>query len=452
MTAIPFHELARVVSEHMLNGIAAGMVLALFAWALLRLAGRQNSSTRFAVWFAVLVAIAALPFVGKLAQHAQGLDTASTAASAISLPASWAVGLVLAWAVVVAVGLSRLVVGLVKLRQLRAISVPVDLTALDPLLRQTLQDFRSRRQVTLCVSDQQRVPAAIGFFQPLIVLPSWTMRELSREELNSILIHELAHLRRWDDWTNLLQKICRTLFFFHPAVWWVESQLSLEREMACDDVVLSHTGNPRAYAECLVSMAEKSFLHRTLALTQAAVSRMRQTSHRVAQILDAQRPGATRVWKPALGLVTTFAVICGISQLRAPELVAFRDGEPAASAVAAASVVQPSVQLASFRRKTVESRPAEIRKASLSKPIVARKPARIGTPVAIEARLNEQSGAAMTQAKPAFAPETPIAAQTMLVVFHSQQYSFTGQVRWTVWVWRVSVQPPIETRVPAKRT
>ncbi len=162
-----------------------------------------------------------------------------------------------------------------------------------------MEEFDSPRAVTLCVSDQLRVPTAIGFIKPLVVIPAWTMRELSPAELNTILLHELAHLRRWDDWTNLVQKILGALLFFHPAVWWIEKKLALEREMACDDMVLAKTASPRAYAECLVSLAEKSFLRRGLALAQAAVDRMRHVSLRVTQILDEKRPGATRVWRPA---------------------------------------------------------------------------------------------------------------------------------------------------------
>ena len=157
--------------------------------------------------------------------------------------------------------------------------------------------------MTLCVSDRLRVPTAIGFTKPLVVIPSWTMRELSAAELNTILLHELAHLRRRDDWTNLVQKILGALLFFHPAVWWIEKKLALEREMACDDLVLARTTSPRAYAECLVSLAEKSFLRRGLALAQAAVDRLRNVSLRVAQILDVNRPRATRVWRPAPVLV-----------------------------------------------------------------------------------------------------------------------------------------------------
>src|SRR5258707_5357457 len=100
----------------------------------------------------------------------------------------------------------------------------------------------------------------------LPIFPDWVLQELSAEELKVVLLHEFAHLRRFDDWTNLLQKLVRTIFFFHPAVWWIERKLSLEREMACDEVVLAETENAQAYAECLVSLAEKSFVRSGLML------------------------------------------------------------------------------------------------------------------------------------------------------------------------------------------
>ena len=107
--------------------------------------------------------------------------------------------------------------------------------------------------------------------KPLVVIPSWATRELSPAEFNTVLLHELAHLGRWDDWTNLAQKVLGALLFFHPAIWWIEKKLALEREMACDDLVLAKTASPRAYAECLVSLAEKNLLQRGIALAQAAV-------------------------------------------------------------------------------------------------------------------------------------------------------------------------------------
>jgi hypothetical protein len=168
-----------------------------------------------------------------------------------------------------------------------------------------------------------RVPAAIGFRNPMIVFPAWTLQELSPEEINVILIHELAHVRRRDDWTNLLQKIVRAVFFFHPAVWWIDTRLSLEREMACDDAVLAETGNPRAYASCLVDLLEKSCARRGWAMAQAAVHRAHEASLRIAQILDPHRPTATRVRRLAPGLAGIFSVACVGILFSAPQLVAF---------------------------------------------------------------------------------------------------------------------------------
>jgi hypothetical protein len=98
--------------------------------------------------------------------------------------------------------------------------------------------------------------------------------------------------------------------------------------MACDDFVLASNSNPRAYAQCLVSVAEKSFLRRGLALAQAVAGRMQQTTQRVMRILDSERPPATKVYKPALGLVAVFSAVCLIALPHAPRLVAF-DGNGA---------------------------------------------------------------------------------------------------------------------------
>jgi hypothetical protein len=186
------------------------------------------------------------------------------------------------------------------------------------------------------------------------VLPAWALRELPPQDLNVILLHEFAHLRRWDDWTNLIQKIVRALFFFHPAVWWIEKHISVEREMACDDAVLADTANPHGYAACLVSLLEKSLAHRLAqrltdkrwSMAQAVVHRAREASLRLAQILDKNRPVATRVWKPALAMLGVFSVVCLMALPHAPQFVAFDRGTLASQSdpVYSAAVSQPSFQ------------------------------------------------------------------------------------------------------------
>ena len=149
------------------------------------------------------------------------------------------------------------------------------------------------------------------------------------EELKYILLHELAHLGRRDDWTNLAQKVLKALFFFLPSVWWIERRLSLDREMACDDAVLAHSGTPRGYAECLAHVAERSFLRRQIALAQAAVGRVRQLTTRVAMILDPNRPPATQLWKPAIPVVILLAGLSALPASFTPSLVNFADDAPA---------------------------------------------------------------------------------------------------------------------------
>ena len=321
IAAINLDQLARICAGRMLNSMLEGIAIGLFAWILLRLVGQRNSSTRFAVWFSALLAIAMLPLLGS------GSATPPTnSGTAITVSGSWALGIFAIWAMVAGIGLARVTVALWQLRKLRASCTAIDPTTLDPVLRATLQGFQTAiRSVRLCQSDRVQVPTAIGFLKPLVVIPTWALQELSTAELNSILIHELAHLRRRDDWTNLAQQVVKALLFFHPAVWWIENKLALEREMACDDAVLAETANPKGYAQCLVSIAEKSFLRRSLAMAQAVVNRVHQTSLRVQQILDTNRSRATRVWKPALYSVAAFSAVCLASLSHAPELVTFED-------------------------------------------------------------------------------------------------------------------------------
>ena len=363
MNWLSVQTVAQISVERILNALPEGFLIAIFAWALLRVLRRQNSGTRFAVWFLALLTVAALPVLSGVGEGrvvmAAGMSSFMSSATswgtlrpAITIPGRWAVFVFLAWALGASVAMMRLLAGLWRLRRLRRSCTPIVAADLDPAVRKTVEAIGAKQSITIAMSEYVRVPAAIGFWKRTIVLPAWALRELPAQDLNVILLHEFAHLRRWDDWTNFIQKIVRALFFFHPAVWWIEKHISVEREMACDDAVLAETANPHGYATCLVSLLEKSLAHRLAhsltdkrwSMAQAAVHRAREAALRLAQILDKNRPAATRVWKPALAMVGAFSVVCIMVLLHAPQFVAFDRGTLTSHSdpVYSATVSQPS--------------------------------------------------------------------------------------------------------------
>jgi len=338
----------------------------------------------------------------------------------------------------------RLGKAMYHLRTLRNSCVPVDVRGLDPLLQDTLRRHSGNRKFALCTSDQVSVPTALGLFKPAIVIPHWVMQELSPAELNQIVLHELAHLRRWDDWTNLAQQLVSALFFFHPAVWWIEKRVALEREMACDDAVLTET-SPRAYAECLARLAERSFVRRSVVLAQAALGRIRQTSLRIAQILNVDRPiEQAGSWRPAVSLVAGFAVVCAIGISRTPSLVAFQDAgdqvqQAAAQNISSGSAPQMArtVMRSAAPLPSVPAVPAKLNTETVhrrfSTSMVAARARTVPSNKTVRANMVHLAGS-KTQPAPA--------TQTIFVVIESGDNTVPGQPVYQIQMWRVTLFHP----------
>jgi beta-lactamase regulating signal transducer with metallopeptidase domain len=112
------------------------------------------------------------------------------------------------------------------------------------------------RPVRLLESALVHAPAAIGWLKPVILLPIGMVNRLSVAEVEAVLAHELAHIARRDWLFNLLQAFVETLFYYHPAVWWMSQVVRNERENCCDDAALAATGNRLAFARALVQVQE----------------------------------------------------------------------------------------------------------------------------------------------------------------------------------------------------
>ena len=138
-----------------------------------------------------------------------------------------------------------------------------------------------RQAVRLLQSELVKVPVAVGWLKPMILLPMGILLQLSPEQLESILWHELAHIRRRDYLVNILQGIVETIFFFNPGLLWLSSLIRAEREACCDDIVLSRTNRKANYLEALLSFGYEDNSRTTLAMSIGSGNQLRDRLKRM---------------------------------------------------------------------------------------------------------------------------------------------------------------------------
>ncbi len=158
----------------------------------------------------------------------------------------------------VALMLLRLVFGLWGGRRLRRRVHLIDDSSLLAAMRRQAAALGLKLLPVLAYCERVTVPTVVGVLKPMILLPLTLTSGLSPEQMESVLAHELAHLRRYDHLVNLLQRVIESLLFFHPALWWVSHRIRDEREHCCDDLVVACGAMPLDYAKSLLRVAELS--------------------------------------------------------------------------------------------------------------------------------------------------------------------------------------------------
>jgi beta-lactamase regulating signal transducer with metallopeptidase domain len=135
-----------------------------------------------------------------------------------------------------------------------------------------------RRAVQIMQSTLAEMPVVVGYVRPIVLLPVGLLASIPVAQLEAILAHELAHVRRHDFVVNLLQALLETIFFYHPAVWWLSRQIRIEREHCCDDLVVALLGNRVEYGRALVAIEALRGGNTVLALGAAGslLSRVRR--------------------------------------------------------------------------------------------------------------------------------------------------------------------------------
>ena len=180
------------------------------------------------------------------------------------------------------------------------------------VLRETVLRLAERvgvsRSVRVLVSGLADSPSVVGWLRPVILVPAASFLNLNAAQLEAVLVHELAHIRRHDYLANLLQTVAETVLFYQPAVWWVSSRIRTERELCCDDVAVEVCGDSVGYARALTLLERARLAGPELALSSAAGPVL----HRVRRLTGATQPAPRVPAAVAVGL----AVFCLLTTVR----------------------------------------------------------------------------------------------------------------------------------------
>jgi beta-lactamase regulating signal transducer with metallopeptidase domain len=409
----------------LISAVWEGAVLAGCVALCLRLLPRLSAASRSLIWMNVFLLLALLQFVPAFSGH----DSTGGPLSVSSLHSfgllhpfhldlRFSYGLAALWALLSLWRGTQLIVGAIHLRRLANRATLIDTNAaLEALLRDRHEGGRAAE---LCTSIEVERPSVFGFFRPRILVPPGLIEKLSPAEVRQVVLHEMEHLRRADDWTNLLQKIGLVLFPLNPVLLWVERRLCRERELACDDRVLRSGGARKAYALCLTRLAEYSILRRSLTLALCAWERQSELVRRVHRVL--RRPheamGVRQARLVSGGLIV--GVLGGaIALARSPQLVSFV--APAPSALEA-----QNMPLAVFRE--VNLRQPELRHSAIRRPE--------GSPHMVNVN-------AVLSQRPATSLSAPNRARRRLATRNVKQHDAQNRPEWVVLTrWQVNEIPP----------
>jgi beta-lactamase regulating signal transducer with metallopeptidase domain len=277
--ALPTGPLAQAIGWALLHVLWQGAVIAALLAVLLAVLSRRSANLRYAVSCAALALIVVLgvatairsypssstiPSAPKtlLVDRAAGSSTSLTPvrpdairgfvrAANDRLPA-----VVTLWLLGVALFSVRLIVDWLRAQRLVTRSASPASDRWQAAARRLGLALGVRQVVRLLESAVVEVPAVIGIVRPAILLPATTLCGLTPAQIEMILAHELAHIRRQDFLVNLLQAVVETLLFYHPAVWWISRRVRIERENCCDDLAIAVCGNRLQYARALTRLEE----------------------------------------------------------------------------------------------------------------------------------------------------------------------------------------------------
>ena len=281
--------------------------------------------------------------------------------------------------------------GLIGAERFRRQSQRIESGEIAQLCRSLAESLQMTRPVAVGVCDRLLTPVLIGVIRPMILLPPAALNGWTIEQLEMVLWHELAHLRRWDNLVNLLQRALESLLFFHPAVWWISGWARLERELCCDLLVVTRTGRPRAYAQTLATLAGLPARRQRPAAVAMAENQVVLRIRRILDIEGHTTPMKLSRWAVggAAALVLAPVFIIG-SYARQNDERSVNRGSRLERAQAPAKTPERDVPIQ--RRRNPEAFKAAVRKHDVNEPEWMPGPIPETVPVKVSGRATDEQG------------------------------------------------------------
>ena len=337
--------------EALANWIWQGSVVALVATTALRAPRVLGATARYRLWWAAMVVVLLLPVLPALAASLtpasaltsapiptwEPLPSASWQFTIPALPRWTTILIASAWVTWMVVCTAKIAGAFVALRRARgsARPFPADREARFP----NWMAVRTRgRSASLVISDAVGFAAVLGGRAPAIAISPSVAEALDDRDLDRIVVHEWAHVQRHDDAARLLQLVVRAIAGWHPAVWWLDRQIHLDRETACDDWAVNLTGSAKSYAASLTRLATVKPAVPSGILMPAIFSS--ELTRRVVRLLDASRTTSTRSFGPAAAAILSALLASAFVVVSSPVIsIAVKT---TASPIAVADAASPS--------------------------------------------------------------------------------------------------------------
>ncbi len=235
----------------------------------------------------------------------------------------------------------RALAGWIAARRLRRSGVCCAAVQWTGRLDRLARRIRISRPVTLFESSLADAPLVIGYLRPIILMPVGLLAGLPVAQVEAILAHELAHIRRQDYLVNLIQTFVEGLLFYHPAVWWISHVIRAEREHCCDDLAVAVSGDAREYAAALTALEQNRFTAREPALAATGGSLVK----RIRRILNKPQGSRVGIAPLASTMVLVLATAAGLAAWQsAPSPTPARAAAPQANPTAEAAAIEMPAQ------------------------------------------------------------------------------------------------------------